>query len=328
MPTNIWKQINRFPKVHFMQGSPYKLQDLDKACIQKALAVVILSKHSDQDTNSTTMADADTIFIYKTIKSCNPNIRIITELTSTSTISFLSHTKNENMQKYGYIASEPFASGEIYISTMLDTLICQAYYNPFITSILDQLIMGNINMSSKLRKTCNHLKLNSCTLFIMNVPVKFIDKTFRDMFETLITESKMIAIGLYREKAKGNSKYVSIKPDPPSAKLSAKDKVFVLSPKQPKNAEMANLEEEEQSAMARTLADGLPINLKSKLGGEEGRVDGEIARDLLKIHQEIRGIVGDLKTINNDVFSKGFTDEDFVPEVRTTLRTELGEFNR
>lgn len=80
MPTNIWKQINRFPKVHFMQGSPYKLQDLDKACIQKALAVVILSKHSDQDTNSTTMADADTIFIYKTIKSCNPNIRIITEL--------------------------------------------------------------------------------------------------------------------------------------------------------------------------------------------------------------------------------------------------------
>lgn len=69
----------------------------------------------------------------------------------------------------------------------------------------------------------------------MNVPVKFIDKTFKDMFETLITESKMIAIGLYREKAKGNSKYVSIKPDIPSAKLSAKDKVFVLSPKQPKN---------------------------------------------------------------------------------------------
>ncbi len=39
--------------------------------------------------------------------------------------------------------SEAFASGEIYVSTMLDSLICQAYYNPFITSILYQLIMGN-----------------------------------------------------------------------------------------------------------------------------------------------------------------------------------------
>lgn len=81
MPTHIWKQINRFPKIYFMQGSPQKLIDLDKACIQKALAVVILSKHTDQDSTSTTsMADADTIFIYKTIKSVNPNVRIITEL--------------------------------------------------------------------------------------------------------------------------------------------------------------------------------------------------------------------------------------------------------
>ena len=50
-------------------------------------------------------------------------------IASLSTISFLSQAKNEVMQKYGYIASEPFASGEVYISTMLDTLICQVYYS-------------------------------------------------------------------------------------------------------------------------------------------------------------------------------------------------------
>jgi len=109
--------------------------------------------------------------------------------------------------------------------------------------------------------------------------VKYIDKTFGYMFETLIIESKMIAIGLYREKVKGNSKYVYIKPNS-EATLNGKDKVFVLSYKQPKNgkiliaknwclyrflAEMANLEEEEQTNLVKTLAEGLPINIKSRL---------------------------------------------------------------
>ena len=104
MPTEIWKQINRFPKVYFLQGSPLKLSDLDKACVQKAAAVVILSKHSENDdSNNTGMVDADTIFIYKTVKLLNPNIRIITELASISTISFLSLSRNQEIQKYGYI---------------------------------------------------------------------------------------------------------------------------------------------------------------------------------------------------------------------------------
>lgn len=104
MPTEIWKQINRFPKVYFMQGSPLKLSDLEKACIQKATAVVILSKHSDNEGNNSGMVDADTIFIYKTVKLLNPTIRIITELASISTISFLSLSRNNYVQKHGYIA--------------------------------------------------------------------------------------------------------------------------------------------------------------------------------------------------------------------------------
>ena len=104
MPAEIWKQINRFPKVFFMRGSPLKISDLEKAFIQKASAVVILSKHSDNDTSTTGMVDADTIFIYKTVKLLKPHIRIITELANISTISFLSLGKNLHNQKYNYIA--------------------------------------------------------------------------------------------------------------------------------------------------------------------------------------------------------------------------------
>lgn len=72
----------------------------------------------------------------------------------------------------------------------------------------------------------------------MNIPVKFIDKTFGHMFENLVADSKMIAIGLYREKIRGTSRYVFIKPDP-EVKLNNKDKIYVLSPKQPKNGKGA-----------------------------------------------------------------------------------------
>ena len=43
----------------------------------------------DNDAANSAMVDADTIFIYKTAKLLNDKIKIITELGSVSTISFL-----------------------------------------------------------------------------------------------------------------------------------------------------------------------------------------------------------------------------------------------
>ena len=81
---------------------------------------------------------------------------------------------------------------------MLDTLVCQAYYNPFITSILDQMIMGNANLTPKEKKLHSSLKLQQSNLFLINLPSKFHDKDFGDLFESLTLEFKMIPIGLYR----------------------------------------------------------------------------------------------------------------------------------
>ncbi len=59
------------------------------------------------------MFDADTIFIYKTVKLLNPNIRIITELASINTISFLSNARNSLDERHGgYISVISF---EIFI---------------------------------------------------------------------------------------------------------------------------------------------------------------------------------------------------------------------
>ena len=134
------------------------------------------------------MVDADTIFIYKTVKLLNPSINIITELASISTISFLQLSRNNYVQKYGWIVSEPFASGEIFVSTMLDTLICQAYYNPFITAILDQMILGDATLSRKAKKTYQAMKLQQSNLFLINVPSKFQEKTFGELYDALVLD--------------------------------------------------------------------------------------------------------------------------------------------
>ena len=86
--------------------------------------------------------------MYKTIQSKYTSVVIVTELRTVSAISFLVQGKEESIQKDNkdnYYSSIPFAAGEIFVSPLLDSLMCQAYYSPKITDILEQLIMGSAN---------------------------------------------------------------------------------------------------------------------------------------------------------------------------------------
>lgn len=146
--TYIWSEINRFEDIYLIRGSALNLEDLERAKVMKAKAVIILSKsyESGSDSASSNSLDADAIFMYKTIESKYKNVVIVTELRTVSAISFLVQGKEEsNMQKDQYYSSMPFAAGEIFVSPLLDSLMCQAYYSPKITEILEQLIMGSAN---------------------------------------------------------------------------------------------------------------------------------------------------------------------------------------
>ena len=56
-----------------------------------------MSKPGEHDNNASSMVDADTIFIYKTVRLMNSNIKIITELESMTTISFLSLSRTNTI---------------------------------------------------------------------------------------------------------------------------------------------------------------------------------------------------------------------------------------
>ena len=85
------------------------------------------------------MVDAQSIFIYKQIKQINPNLQVLTEIFYQSNIDYLLDT---GKQKRAYTFSTLFSAGEVYIATTIDTMTAQAFYNPHMVTILQQLLVG------------------------------------------------------------------------------------------------------------------------------------------------------------------------------------------
>ena len=100
--------------------------DLDKARVGRAKAIIILSKSYENTGGKMAQnnLDADAIFMYKTIEANYKNVVIVTELASVGAIAFLVQGKDETVQKDNYYSSKPFAAGEIFVSHLLDSLMC------------------------------------------------------------------------------------------------------------------------------------------------------------------------------------------------------------
>ena len=95
------------------------------------------------------MLDASNIFIYKAIKRCNSTIQILTELSYQTNIEFLQAKKLEGLD---YTIQRLFTAGEVYISSIIDTLTAQACYNPHIVTILQQILVGKGLQASDFEK--------------------------------------------------------------------------------------------------------------------------------------------------------------------------------
>ena len=53
------------------------------------------------------------------------------------------------MKKYGFDMTPTFAGGEVYLSSFIDKLMCQAFYNPALLTVLNNLIIGDSNQKFK-----------------------------------------------------------------------------------------------------------------------------------------------------------------------------------
>ena len=322
IPSEIWKEIEYYPDVYYMQGNPMKSRDLKKAGINKAKAVIILSKSSPNNEGSN-MVDMDTIFIYKAIQNETKSIMIIAELISVSALSFLNSENNDEniIKEQGYWLSPSFAVGEIFIGSMLDTLICQAFYNPFITNIIKQLIMGSAgaNFSVNFQNKLNEKKISQSTLYLLSIKdelirlgVRDIQKKmfYRELFDILI-KNNMIPIGLYRNNnnfflEEVNQSYVYMCPGKDDLVDTGKDQVYILA-----NERNFAVSKQKREKVSR-ISSYVQINTASKLIDKSNELT-------LNLVQKMKKLV----TNGNQKLRNNFSVNKVTDNVRECFRNEL-----
>ena len=86
----------------------------------------------------------------------------------------------------------------------MDSLICQAYYNSALTTVLSQLVIGDSN--SKLRKKRpktidgDFSGVKTSNLYHVPIPEQFAGKKYSKLFDLFTTRRLMIPLGLYRRQ--------------------------------------------------------------------------------------------------------------------------------
>ena len=234
MPKDLWDSIARFEKIILINGSPLCIEDLYRANIEYASKAVILENENIKNCSfSDKMIDSERVFIYRAIKKCNPNIQIMTELVFESNIEYMlpqDELSRMDVEEISYETMSVFSSGEVYISSIIDSLIAQAYYNKHIVTIIHQLLAGGKNnMNSTLKHICDNIGLKTSNFWQMEIPEKFINKTFGELYDEFC-DNNLIALGLYRLPGArdNNTAYVYTKPNI-DTRITHRDRVFVLS---------------------------------------------------------------------------------------------------
>ena len=250
IPKDLWDSISRFENIILINGSPLNVEDLLRANIEYADKAVILGNSNYKNViYDNQMIDGETVFVYKAIKKVNPKIQIMVELVYDSNIEFL--LPDEELERFDngeipYENTSTFSSGEVYVSSIIDTLTCQAYYNKHIVTIIHQLLTGGRNSSNNtLSYICENIGLKSSNLWHMPIPSKFINKTFLELYIEFC-DKNIIPLGLYRlPGARDNDHpYIYTKPNP-ETRLTHRDKIFVLAINSVKHYKFDNDDEDD-----------------------------------------------------------------------------------
>lgn len=188
-------------------------------------------------------------------------------------------------------------------------------------------------MSEKNKRDLKKHKISRSTLFLIPVPPMFHNKTYGDIFDNLVLDHKIIPIGLMKgsqgshlaENSPDNKRpFVYLNPEP-TTRISQNDQIYVLSNKQPKNCIYAFIvvdltDQGEVKIEDRNEERELKSwNLKTNMMGEEGKLDLEIAKELLVISQKTKKFTEKISKYNRDNFTKELISPDFLSGIKVML---------
>ncbi|KAK9736596.1 Calcium-activated BK potassium channel alpha subunit [Popillia japonica] len=193
--------ISYFPLVYWMMGSIDCLDDLLRAGISLAENVVVVNKELSNSAEEDSLADCNTIVAVQTMFKFFPSIRSITELSQSSNMRFMQFrahdkyalhlSKMEKREKergshISYMFRLPFAAGNVFSASMLDTLLYQAFVKDYVITFV-RLLLGIDQAPGSGFLTS--IKITKEDMWI---------RTYGRLYQKLCSTTCEIPIGIYR----------------------------------------------------------------------------------------------------------------------------------
>ncbi|EGC33544.1 hypothetical protein DICPUDRAFT_98532 [Dictyostelium purpureum] len=189
-----WKYIECYPEIYVVEGKGYEFSDLKRAGVYKCSKVVVLT--NEANSSELIFNDRETLLAMvclKEVSKRNTNIFPIYEISEPLNMKFLPGNSNWKQNQPFYHAPS-FAAGNVFLSSVFDSLLCQCFFNPHLLSMLSVLVGMNPDNSTK-----------SCTkVFQVPLPEHFYHHRFGYLFESLV-ESNIICIALFRTHSSNTS---------------------------------------------------------------------------------------------------------------------------
>jgi hypothetical protein len=136
IPIDVWRRISVFDGIVFLRGSALEDSNLRRAGIFRASQVVVLADGSSSSNNSNggsggttagsmeALVDSDAIFSYQHVKRMNPHAQIVIEIVNQSNIGYLEDANSPSIVDDPKFSPQ-FASGSLFTTTLLDSIVCQ-----------------------------------------------------------------------------------------------------------------------------------------------------------------------------------------------------------
>ena len=324
MLPHVWSRLSQFEGLLFLRGNALQETDLLRAGIFKAKHVVLLADVGGQESHnaSTTSTsagpshgsdvekdvtvDADAIFAYQTVRRLNERADITVEIVRDDNIMFLDPSESIPHFK----VSPQFAAGTVFISSLLDTLSVQSFYNPDIINIVNHLVSGNnakltsvddyeeLAADEEARKANDRLRARSSRIYEIPIPDGLPSMTYGCLFKQLIRRSQiplalMRGIIKYRDQgALGNKLRYCFTNPPKDTEIFAHDSIMVLSPRPPSSTPAKEKALVREIAIAKAAKKNNTGNYVSAMNKEMNEF-GTMLDDLDKRLTDTLQLVGD-----------------------------------
>ncbi|PWA02832.1 hypothetical protein BB558_001021 [Smittium angustum] len=234
-PSDVKALLESYEKVYFISGTPLVKSSLVRARVMTAASAIVLlspSKANSEGSNtdlsqktdiSVASADAPSLLAVLNIESltCNrSDFFLFVEMNYRENMQFIGGNTELNVNE-AYIQSffRPcFMSGHCYSPIMLDTLICQSFYNDDLISLLRNLIFSQGNITHEVEyskmvaaglspselppiKPNMDLAYPNSSIFLVDIPEVFFGCPFSSVFLHYCFKENAVCIGLYRNSA-------------------------------------------------------------------------------------------------------------------------------